>query len=150
MHMEEFFCPLVIGLEIAVAQGPGWRDAIVMLNFLKIALSQAKMGSPIHLRSATHKVMATGLEGFTLAIEPGVLRNIATLLENLRGIPVFRLPWQPVAPLQDQHLQTGSCQLAGQGATTSTTADDQHINMLINGNGELIGAGENSNHGKID
>ena len=113
MHMEEFFSPLVIGLEIAVAQGPGRRNAIVMLNLLKIPLSQPEMGSPIHLRGPAHKVMATGLEGFALAIEPGVLRNIATLLENLRGIPVFRLPRQPVSPLQDQHLQPGSSQLAG-------------------------------------
>ena len=150
MHMEEFFSPLVIGLEIAVAQGPGRRKAIVMLNLLKIPLPQPEMGSPIHLRGPTHKVMATGLEGFALAIEPGVLRNIATLLENLRGIPIFRLPRQPVPPLQNQHLQTRASQLAGQGATSSTTADDQHIHMLVNGNGELIGAGKRGNHGNVD
>jgi hypothetical protein len=150
VHREELFGPLVIGLKIAITKRPSRRNTIMMLYLLKIPLSEAEVGRSIHLRSATHKVMATGLEGFTLAVEPGVLRNIATLLENLRGIPVFRLPWQPVAPLQDQHLETSSCQLAGQGTTTGTTADNQHIHVLVNGNGELIGARGNGKHGNVD
>ncbi|MCG3772866.1 MAG: hypothetical protein JW384_04090 [Nitrosomonadaceae bacterium] len=92
MNVEKFFGPLVIGLKIAIAEGPGRRNAVVVLYLLKVPLAQTEMGRSIHFGSSTHEVVAPWLKGLALAIEPSVLRDVAIFLKHLSGIPVLRLP----------------------------------------------------------
>jgi hypothetical protein len=91
MHVVQLLGLLIPGLEIAVAQRPGGRNAIAVGELLEIALAQAEMVGAIHLGGPTHEVMAAGLEGLAVAVEPGVLGEVAALLEHLLRIPVLGL-----------------------------------------------------------
>ena len=77
--------------------------------------------------------MAPRLECFAVFVFPEVGRDITPLLKNRLRLPVLRFAWQPIAPLQHHHLAACFSEATGQGATTGTTADDQHFNVLIHG-----------------
>ena len=129
VHVIHLLGLLIPGLEVRITQRPGRRAAVEVGEFLEVLLAQTEVGGAVHLGGAADEVMATGLEGLAVFVEPGILRDVAVLLEHRVGIPVLRFLGQPVAPLQHQHLQTCGSQMAGQGAATGPTADDHHVEV---------------------
>ena len=104
MHVVHLFRPLVIGLEVAVTQGPGWRNAVEVMKLLKILLPQAEVGRAIHLGGPTDEVMAAGLKRLAVLVVPHILGDVPPLLEDLLRVPVLGFLREPVATLQHQNL----------------------------------------------
>ena len=129
MHVVHLFSPLVIGLEIAVTQGPGWRNAVEVMKLLKILLPQPEVGRAVHLGGPTDEVMAAWLKRLAVLVVPHILGDVAPLLEDLLRIPVLGFLREPVATLQHQNLQAAGGQVARQGAAAGTAADDHHIKV---------------------
>ena len=113
-----------------------------MRQLLKILLSEPEVRGAIHFRGAAHEVVATRLKGLAMLIKPGVLRDVATLLEHLFSVPVLGFLGQPIAPFEHEHLQPAGTQMAGQGAPTGTTTDDHHIKVGSIGHIQLLGLGQ--------
>src|ERR1043166_2662930 len=99
VHLVHLFGLGVIGLHVFVADGPGGRDAVVVLNLAEVFLAQAVERRAIHLGGAADEVMETGLEGFPRLVVPGFLGNVAVLDENLFHVPILLFTFQPVAAL---------------------------------------------------
>jgi hypothetical protein len=129
MDVIHLLGPLVKGLKIAIAQGPGRGDAIEVDKLLKILLAEPEVGSAIHLGGPTYKVVTARLKRLVVFIEPGVFGDIAALLEHFFRIPILGFLGQPIPPFQHQNLETRSGQVAGQGAPTGTTAHNHNVKM---------------------
>ena len=102
MHLVQLLGLGVVGLQHVVVDGPRRGDAAVVLELTEVALAQAVQRGAVELRRAAHEVVDLGLEGLALAVEPGVLGDVAVVDEDRLGVPVLGLPWQPVAALQEQ------------------------------------------------
>jgi hypothetical protein len=105
MDVIHLLCPLVKGLKIAIAQGPGRRNAIKMDELFEILLTKPKVGSAIHLGGPTDKIVTTRLKRLVVFIEPGVFGDIAALLEHFFRIPILGFLGQPIPPFQHQNLE---------------------------------------------
>src|SRR5215471_6930789 len=75
-------------LHVVVADGPGRRNPVVFAQLPEILLAQTVQGSTVHFGGATDKVMDLWLEGFPVAVVPGIRRNIPVVDEDGFGIPV--------------------------------------------------------------
>ena len=69
-------------------------------------------------------------------------------MEHLFRIPVLGLLGQPVAALQHKHLQATRSEMAGQGATTGSTANDHHIEVGAIGHLQLLRIGQGGTHNR--
>ena len=77
--------------------------------------------------------MAPRLKRLAVFVFPEISGDVTPLLKDRLRLPVLRFARQPITPLQHHHLAAGFSEATGQGATTGTTADDQHFNVLIHG-----------------
>src|SRR6516162_5376700 len=100
MHVVHLLGPGVVGLHVFVGNGPGRRDAVVVLELAEVLLAQTVERLTIHLRGATDKVVDAGLEGVTVCVMPDITGNIAVLDEHFFGAPVLGFAPEPVATFE--------------------------------------------------
>src|SRR5580698_4236284 len=103
VHLVQPLGPGVPGLEIVVAQRPGGRHAVRMLDLAEVPWAQPVQRSPVQLGGAADVVMHLRLERLAVSVEPRFRRHVPAVYENRAGIPVIGLAWQEVAPLQQQY-----------------------------------------------
>ena len=121
----------VVGLHLLVADGPGRRDAVVVLEFAEILFAQAVQRRAIHLGGAAHEVVDAGLKGLAVLVTPSVAGDIAVLDEHLFGAPVLGFALQPVAALEQQDALARRSQVTGQRAAAGAAADDDDVIVSI-------------------
>ena len=117
----------VVGLHLLVADRPGGRDPVVMLDLAEVLGPEAVQGRTVQLGGAADEVVHLRLEALAVVAVPGVGRDVAAVDEHVVGIPVLRLAGEPVAALQQQDALAGGRQLAGQRATARAGTDDDHV-----------------------
>src|SRR5215475_14858966 len=83
VHLVHLLGLGVVGLYVFVADGPGRRDAVVMLELAEVFLAQTVERRAIHLGGAADEVVDTGLERLPHPVVPGFLKNVAVLNEYL-------------------------------------------------------------------
>src|SRR4029453_18961698 len=106
VHLVHLLGPGVIGLHVFVGNGPGRRDAVVVLELAEVLLAQTVERRTIHLSGATDKVVDAGLEGVTVFVMPDITGNIAVLDEHLFGTPVLGFASEPVAAFEYEDALT--------------------------------------------
>src|SRR5215471_5714629 len=121
----------VIRLQFLVGDRPGWGDAVVMPQLAKILLPEAIQGCTEHLRGAADEIVYLRLERSTVAVVPGVGRDVAVLYEDCCRIPVLRLALKPVAALENQDVLPRGGELPGERAATCPAAYDDDVEALI-------------------
>src|SRR6266851_5935900 len=117
----------VLGGEVLIGERPGRRHPVGMLHDYKIALAQPQQHRAVHLGVAPDPVMDPGMERFSLLVVPGLACLVALAGEDRFGAPVFRLPRQVVATLQDQNALPRWGEPVGEGAAAGAAADDDDV-----------------------
>src|SRR5215469_13160560 len=102
-----------------------------MPQLAEILLSEAIHGCTEHLRGAADEIMYLRLERSTVAVVPGVGRDVAVLYEDCCRIPVLRLALEPIAALENQDVLACGSELSGERAATRPAAYDDDVEALI-------------------
>ncbi len=84
VHLIELLGLGVIGLEFVVADRPGRRDAVVMLQLAEILLAQAIQRRAEHLCRAADEIVHLRLERLAVGQQPGIWRDVAVVGEDAR------------------------------------------------------------------
>src|SRR6266850_6089386 len=117
----------VVGLHVLVVDGPGRRNAIVMLELAEVLLAQAVERRAIHLGGAAYEVMETGLEGLSRVVVPGFLGDVAVLDEHLFHVPILLFTFQPVAAFEYQDALARRRQVPSQRPAARAAANDDDV-----------------------
>ncbi len=131
VHLVELLGLRVVRLEVAVVDGPGRRDPVVVLELAEVALPEPVQGGSVELRRAADEVVDLGLERLAVLVVPAVGRHVPVVDEDRRRIPVLDLARQPVTALQDQDPLAGRCQPVRQGAAACPRPDDDHVVVVV-------------------
>ena len=110
-----------------IVNGPGRRDAIVVLELAEVFLAQTVERRAIHLGGAADEVVDTGLERLPHPVVPCFLGNVAVLNEYLFDVPVLLLTLQPVATFEHEDALTRRRQVARQRSAARTAANDDDV-----------------------
>ena len=130
MHLVEVLGLGVVGLEIVVADRPGWRDPVVVADLAEIGRPQPKQRRTVELRVATDVIVHFRREFVAVLIEPKFRSPVLAFHEHLGGFPVVPLPRQISAALQDQHLLPGRRESMSKGAPAGSGTDDDDVVVL--------------------
>ena len=117
----------VVGLEVGVAERPGRRRALVVLDGPEVVLAEAREAGPVHLRVAAHHVVHARGERAARAVEPALGGLVAALHEDRLRRPVLRLAGEPPAALEDEHVDATAREREGRRAAAHARADDDHV-----------------------
>src|SRR5215472_5704905 len=98
-----------------------------MLELAEILATQTVERGTVHLRRAADGVVDARLERVVTVVVAVLARHVPVVDENGLAVPVQGLAWQPIAPLEDQDPLTRWGQVAGQGPSPRTAADDDDI-----------------------
>ena len=137
VHLVELLGLAVPGLEVVIAERPGRRQAVQVVDSAEVFGPQAVQGGPVELGGPAHEVVDLGLERVAGAVVPGVGRDVLAVDEHGVGAPVVHLPGQEVSPLEQQDPLARGGQGVGQGAAPGAGADDDDVVML--GHGASLG-----------
>ncbi len=124
------FGPAVPRLEVVVAQRPGGRDAVGVLELAEVLGPQPVQRGAVELGGAADEVVHLGLERLPVGVVPGVPRHVLPVHEDGAGIPVVHLAGQEVTPFEQQDPLAGRGQRAGQRAAARAGAYDDHVIVL--------------------
>ena len=121
----------IVRLKVAILQGPLGRNASLMLNPFKIALSQPKHGAPVDLRIASHVVAGAGTKFLSVFVPPHLVSVIALLLKNCCRIPVFFFPSKKTAPFENKNALSTWRQPTRECSAARSGADNDHVVKVI-------------------
>jgi len=93
----------------------------------EISLAQTKQRRAVQLRHPADVMIRTRLELLAVFIAPQALRHIAAVDEDFLGTPVFRLPFQPAAPFDQQNALARRRESMGQRTAARARADDDDV-----------------------
>src|SRR5215467_382933 len=76
---------------------------------------------------AADKIVNLGLERLSIAVVPGIGRDISVVHEDGFGVPVQSLTLQPVTTFENQDSLSGRSQLASQGPPAGSAPDNDDV-----------------------
>ena len=121
----------VVRLHVLVGDGPGRRQAVMVVQFAEVLLAHPVQRGPVQLGGAADEVMHLRLvERLGLRVVPAVGRDVTALHEHVLGGPVRRLARQPVAALEQQDALARGGEVAGERAAARPGPDDDDVVML--------------------
>ena len=121
----------VIRLHVRIRDGPGRRQAVVVMNVAEVLLAHPVERGAVQLGGAADEVMHLRLEErLALHVVPAVGRDVAALDEHVLGRPVGRLAGQPVAALEQQDALARRGEVAGEGAAACPGTDHDDVVVL--------------------
>src|SRR4029450_3574412 len=99
-----------------------------MAQLTEVLLPEAVERGAVELRRAADEVVHLGLERLRcLAVEPGVLRDVAVVDEHVPDGPVVRLALEPVPGLQQENALARGSETPHEGASARAAADDDDV-----------------------
>src|SRR6478752_2492743 len=107
--MIELFGSLIIRLERIVFHRPRRRNSVGVLDFVKVTLTQTKEDAAIDLAIATDKIVKSGMKFLSLRVVPGVCCLITRVRKDGLAVPIFSLPRQIIAALQQEDSLSRLC-----------------------------------------
>ncbi len=102
VHLVHLFGLQVVRLHLVVADGPGRRDPVVVLQLAEVLAPQPVERRAVHLRGAANEVVHLRLKRLAALILPRLRRDVAVPHEHVFREPVLRLSAQPVAAFQQR------------------------------------------------
>jgi len=117
-------------LEVVVAQRPGGREPVGMLDFAEVLRPQPVQRRAVQLGGPADEVVDLGLERLTVAVEPGVLGDVPALHEHRLRVPVVHLTREEVAAFEQQYPLARWRQRVSERASASAAADNDHVIVL--------------------
>src|SRR5437773_4466562 len=126
----------VIGLEVLVRYGPGWRHAAVMLDLAEVLTPQPEERGAEELGVAAHVVVRVRMKGLAVAIAPHLRRCVTAVQIDRLGVPVLLLPRNEAAPLEDEDALARGRQRVKERASAGSGPDDDHV--VVGAHGDLL------------
>ena len=102
MHHVHLFGVAIVRLEYVILQRPLGRDAVFVLDGVKISLPKAKQSRTVHLGRTTDEVMRARLKRLSFFVVPRVFGVVTLFIEDLVGIPVFFFTLEKPAAFEQQ------------------------------------------------
>ncbi len=130
MHAEHTLRVRVPGLQLGVADRPGHRRAIGMLDPFEIPLPEAEHRRAVYLGVAADVVELPGTECVAGRVEPSLGGSIAVVHEHRFRVPVLRLARQALAALQDQNPRAAVRERERDRAPAYAGADDDDVEII--------------------
>src|SRR6476661_7214358 len=84
----------VVGLQVVVRDGPGWRDAAMVAKFAEVLRAETEQCRAVELGVSPDVVVDLGLELVAVPVVPDLLREVLPTYEHRLGLPVVALPRQ--------------------------------------------------------
>jgi hypothetical protein len=138
VDVEELFGVGVEGLHVGVGDGPGGRDAALMLDDAEVFGAHAEHGGAVNFRLATDEVGLLGMEGLVILVVPGFGGVITVVEEDGGGVPVELLLREEGAALDDEDALACAGEMEGEGSAAGAGADDDCVEGIGHG-GEMRG-----------
>jgi hypothetical protein len=126
----------VVGLEVLVRHGPGWRHAAVVLDLAEVLTPQPEERGAEELGVAAHVVVRVRMKRLAVAIAPHLRRCVTAVQIDRLGVPVLLLPWDEATPLEDKDALARGCQRVKERAAAGSGPDNDHVIVL--GHGGLL------------
>jgi hypothetical protein len=127
VHAEQALGPIVVRLQVGIADRPGGRCTFFVLHDLEVPLPEAEHGSAIELGVAADVVELPRAECTPGAVVPDVSRAIPKIAEHCFRVPVLCFARQALAALQDEDARAGGGQGQCDAAAHDSGADDHHV-----------------------
>ena len=89
VHLVQPLRLRVPGLEVVVAQRPGRRDAVGVLELTEVLRAQPVERGAVQLRRPADEVVDLRLERLAVGVVPGVGRDVLAVEEHRLGVPVL-------------------------------------------------------------
>src|SRR4051794_15031214 len=120
----------VVGLEVGIGDGPGGRDAAVVLHLLEVALAEPQQGPAVDLGVAADDVLGVRAERGAVLVVPALVGDVSLAQEDLSGVPVVELAWEVAAALEQQDPLARRGEAVRERATARAAADDDHVVVI--------------------
>ena len=117
----------VPGLEVVVAQRPGRRQAVGVLELAEVLGPQPVQRGAVQLGGTADEIVHLRLERLAGRVEPGLRRDVPAVHEHRAGTPVLHLALQEVAALKQQDPLAGRGQGVRERAPAGAAADDDDV-----------------------
>ena len=127
MNVKEFFGARVVGFQIGVGDGPGRRNAALMVDDAEVFGTHAKQGRAVHFCLSAYKIGLLRVQVFAVFILPGFFGVISIIEENSGGVPVELFLRHERAPLQDENVLAGLSQVESEGSTARAGSDNDCV-----------------------
>ena len=127
VHLVEPLGLGVPGLELVVAQRPGRRDPVHVLNLAEVRGPQPVQRGAVHLGGPADVVVHLRLERFAVRVVPGVVGDVFPVHEHGLRVPVVHFAGQEIAAFQEQDLLSRGGQGVREGAPAGAGPDDDHV-----------------------
>jgi len=127
VDVKKIFRAAIKRLHISVGDGPGRRDAPLMLDDTKVFGAHAKHRRAVHLGLAAHEIRLLRVERLAVLILPGLLGVVAVVQEDSGCIPVELLLRHERAALQDENVLARLGEVQGQCSSTRPGAYDNRV-----------------------
>src|SRR5262249_22432040 len=98
-----------------------------MAELPEVLGAQAIQGGPVELRGPPDEVVNLGGERVAVSVVPAVLRDVASVGEDVLRQPVLGLAGQEVAPLEQQDPLARRRELVDQRSPSGATPDHDHV-----------------------
>ena len=127
VDVEEFFGAGVVRLHVGIGDGPGGRDAALVLDLAEVFGAHAEERGAVDFGLTTDVVGLLRVEGLVVLVVPGFGGVVAVVEEDGGGVPVEFFLGEEGAALEDEDALAGAREMKGQGSTASACADDDCV-----------------------
>ena len=130
VDVEEFFGAGVEGLHVGVGDGPGGREAALVLDLAEVFSAHAEEGGAVDLGLASDVIGLLGVEGLVVFVAPGFGGVVAVVEEDGGGVPVEFFLGKEGTALEDEDALAGAGEVEGEGSAASAGADDDCVERI--------------------
>ena len=127
VNVEELFGLGVEGLEVCVGDGPGGRDAALVLNDAEVLCAHAEHGCAVDLGLAADEVGLLRVKVLAVFVVPGFASVIAIVEEDGGGRPVEFFLGHKGAALEDEDALACLSEAQGEWASAGSGSDDDRV-----------------------
>ena len=133
VDVEEFFGAGVVGFHVGVSDGPGGRDAALVLDLAEVFCAHTKEGGAIDFCLAADVVSLLWVEGLVVLVVPGFGGVVAVLEEDGGGVPVELFLGKEGAALEDEDAFASAREMESEGSAACAGADDDCVVWIRHG-----------------
>jgi hypothetical protein len=127
VHLIELLGHRVVGLDVLIGDRPRRRDPAMVAKLTEVLGTQAIEGSAVQLRGAADEVVDLRLKRVSVAVVPGVGRDVAVVREHVLRRPVARSAGEPATALEQQDALARRREMSRKRAAARARADDDDV-----------------------
>ena len=121
----------IVGLHVAVGDGPRRGNAAVVVNLAEVFLPQTKQRRAEEFRVAADVVIGVRVELIAVFIVPLFFSLVFPFEVHRARVPVVFFPRHVATAFNEQNFLPGRGELVSQGAAASAATDNDDVIMIV-------------------